>query len=57
VGNIIKKVLDEVTIVAVTGVNVNDAQHALLRSMAGLSFGKSLLIASAPPSQGIPGLT
>ena len=42
--------IDDVTLVSVTGVMVDAAQRALQRSMKNLSFAKTLLFASEPPS-------
>lgn len=43
--------LDRVTIVSVTGVNVDDAHEAIRRSLVGLPVKWALLIASEAPSQ------
>jgi hypothetical protein len=42
--------LDDVTLVSVTGVRIDEAQQAMIRSMSGISFGRSLLISTTPPT-------
>jgi len=42
--------LSDVTLVSVTGVNVDATQQAMRQCLRGLRFARSLLIASAPPT-------